>query len=148
MVQPPVFVTASLKGKLRNCFHLVACWPVTPSSIKSVKHKICASQITLNVGPHSWFKYGYFFLLYGREPILPLTLVVALHSSLPAIVRYLQPGDWKDFVVPFLHIQSSLDKSLIEKPTIVLVVPLWCDTVTWDSSRTVVVIKLLRTSAL
>ena len=68
------------------------------------KHKICALPITPNVGPCSWFKYG--FLLSASattvfscsvassvELILLLILVVVLRSSLPGIARYRRPGD-------------------------------------------------------
>ena len=57
-------------------------------------------------------------LLYSVEPtidsqILVVALQQPLRSSLPAIARYRRPGDCKNFVVPFLHILSSLDKALI-----------------------------------
>ena len=65
-----------------------------------------------------------FFLLYSVEPNLPLTLVVALRSSLPFTSESSRNIDdqltsWKfRYLIPLLHILSSLDKELIGKPIV------------------------------
>ena len=97
VVQPPVFVTPALRENRKK---LALTWsrvcPSLPPVYNPAKHKICASPITRNVGPRSWFEYNYInscflrlcnppcFLLYSVAPILPLILLVALRSSLPA----------------------------------------------------------------
>ena len=63
----------------------------------------------------------FFFLLYIVDMILSLslTMAVVLRSSSLCIARYQLPGDCENYVIPFLHIPSCLDKALIEKPMIV-----------------------------
>ena len=56
---------------------------------------------TRNVGPRSWFEYGFWlfayttppFFFYSMVPNLPLTLLVALRSCLPRNARYRLPGE-------------------------------------------------------
>ena len=69
-----------------------------------------------------WLCNTLFFLLSSVETSLQLTLVVALNSSLPSIARYRLSGDcMKNLWSLFLHVPSSLDKELTEKPTFVQV---------------------------
>ena len=54
----------------------------------------CRSTLLIPIWIHAFFLCNPLFsLLYSVEPILPLTLVVALHSSLPGIARYRRLGD-------------------------------------------------------
>ena len=62
-VQQPVFVTPALLLIVITWFYLVMCLPVTAAC--QVKLKNCACSITLNVGPLSWFKYGFWLSVYA-----------------------------------------------------------------------------------
>ena len=92
--------------KIKTCFQMVTCWPVAPASIYSgepqnlcfTDYKKCRSTLLIRIWILAFcLCNALFLLLFSVEPILPLTLVVALHSSLPGIARYRRPGDYMKF---------------------------------------------------
>ena len=89
------------------------------------KHKICASPITRYVGPRSLFEYGSLLSAYAM-PLFSCSTAWnrSFHwhwwSSAQQLARRreISTARWlhENFFVPFLHIQSSLEKALVEKP--------------------------------
>ena len=110
--------------------------PSLPPVYNPQKHKICASQITRNVGSRTQFWYGFLLSAYAM-PFFSCSIAWNRTSywhwcqsggcsvqHLPdsghheiSIARRLH----KTFVVPFLHIPFWKDKALIDKPMFVQV---------------------------
>ena len=88
------------KKSKKTCSHLVTCRTVAPAGIEPGETKFVLAYYTKfrshapDSNMDSCFLASFFlcnplfFLLYSVKQILPLTLVVALRSSLPGNARY------------------------------------------------------------
>ena len=92
-----------------------------------VNYILCSTR---NVGPRFWFQYGFLLSVYALPLFLALQRGTKLYfdtggfpAQLLALHREISTTRWlhENFVVPFLHILSPLDKALVEKPMFVQV---------------------------
>ena len=127
VVQPPVFVTATLQKKLKKIAHssllpgLVAARRSSRYKTSLAKHRICVLSTTRNVGPRFWFEYGFLVSVYAppffscptawNRTLLWLFDTCGFPAQLLALHREISTTRWlhENFVVPFLHILSPLD---------------------------------------